>query len=86
VVDHDVAQRSDRVVEVAAILDAERLGHRDLDRLDVVPAPDRLEDRVLEPEVEDLLDSHLPEVVVDPVQLGFVDVLMQLGGQLARRG
>ena len=84
-VDDDVAQRSDRVVEVAAVLDAERLGHRDLDRLDVVPVPDRLEDRVLEAEVEDLVQPHLPEVVVDPEELRLVDVLVQLGSERARR-
>ena len=33
VVDHDVAQRADRVVEVAAVLDAEVLGHGDLHAL-----------------------------------------------------
>ena len=85
-VDDDVAQRADRVVEVAAILDAEVLGHRDLDALDVVAVPDRLQHRVGEAEVEDLLEAHLPEVVVDPVQLRLVDVLVQLVGQLAGGG
>ena len=88
VVDDDVAQRADRVVEVAAVLDAEVLRHRDLDGLEVVAVPDRLEHRVREPEVEDLLEAHLPEVVVDPVELRLVDVLVQLVGELAwpRRG
>ena len=83
VVDDDVPERADRVVEVAAILDAEVLRHRDLHALDVVPVPDRLEHRVREPEVDDLLEAHLPEVVVDPQQLRLVDVLMQLVGELA---
>ena len=51
VVDHDVAQRTDRVVEAAAVVDAEVLRHRDLDAVDVVAAPDRLEDRVGEAQV-----------------------------------
>ena len=85
VVDDDVPQRADRVVEVAAILDAEVLRHRDLHRLDVVPVPDRLEHRVREPEVEDLLEPHLPEEVVDPEELRLVDVLVQLGGERAGR-
>ena len=54
VVDDHVAQRPDRVVEVTAVLDAEALGHRDLDRRDVVAVPDRLEHRVREPQIEDL--------------------------------
>ena len=86
VVDDDVAQRADRVVEVAAVLDAEVLRHRDLDGLDVVPVPDRLEHRVREAEVDDLLDPHLPEVVVDAVELRLVDVLVQLVGERPRRG
>ena len=84
VVDHDVAQRADRVVEAAAVVDAEVLGHRDLDAVEVVAAPDRLEDRVGEAQVQDLLEAHLPEVVVDPEQLRLVDVLVQLVGQVAR--
>ena len=85
VIHDDVSQRPDRVVEVAAVLDAEVLGHRDLNGFEVVPAPERLEHRVREPQVEDLLEAHLPEVVVDPVELRFVDVLVELGGQFARR-
>ena len=83
-VDDDVAQRADRVVEVAAVLDAEVLRHRDLDTLDVLPVPDRLEDRVREPQVEDLLEAHLPEVVVDAEELRLVDVLVELVGERAR--
>jgi hypothetical protein len=59
-VDDDVAQRADRVVEVTAVLDPEVLRHRDLDRLEVVARPDRLEHRVREPEVEDLLEPIFP--------------------------
>ena len=84
-VDDDVAQSADGVVEVAAVLDAEVLGHRDLDGLDVVPVPDRLEHRVGEPDVEDLLEAHLPEVVVDAKELRLVDVLVQLLGERASR-
>ena len=85
VVDDDVAKRADRVVEVAPVLDAEVLGHRDLDKGDVVPVPDRLEHGVREAEQEDLVEPHLPEVVVDPVQLRLVDGLVQLVGELAGR-
>ena len=84
---HDhVAQRAHRVVEVPAVLHAEVLCHRDLDALDVVPVPDRLEHRVREAEEEDLLEAHLPEVVVDAEDLRLVDVLVEVLSQLARRG
>ena len=85
VVDDDVAQRADRVVEVAAILDAEALGHRDLDVRDVVAAPDRLEHRVREPQIEDLAQPHLAEKVIDAIELALIEVLMDLVGQLAGR-
>ena len=83
---HDVSHRTDRVVEVAAVCDLEVLSHRDLHGGDEVPVPDRLEDRVREAEVEDVLDGHLPEEVVDAVELGLVDVRMQFGVQRASRG
>ena len=86
VVDHDVAQRADRVVEAAAVLDPEVLRHRDLDALEVVAAPERLEDRVGEAQVQDLLETHLPEVVVDPEQLRLVDVRVQLVGERGDAG
>ena len=86
VVDDDVAERPDRVVEVAAILDAEALGHRDLHRRDVVAVPDRLEHRVREPQEEDLGEPHLPEEVVDPVELRLVEVLVDRLVELAGRG
>ena len=49
----------------AAALDAEALGHRDLHALDVVAVPDRLEERVGETEVHQVLHRLLAEVVVD---------------------
>jgi hypothetical protein len=39
------------------VLDADRLGHRDLDVVDVGVVPDGLEDRIREPEREDVLDG-----------------------------
>ena len=82
---HDVPDRADRVVERAAILDAEVLGHRDLDRLDVLPVPDRLEERVREPQVHDVLHRLLPEEVVDPEQPLLGEDRRQAPVQLARR-
>ena len=85
VVDHDVPQRADRVVEVTAVLHPEALGHGDLHAGEAVPVPDRLQHRVGEAEVEELLETHLPEEVVDPVDLGLVEVLVELGRERAGR-
>jgi len=83
-VDDHVAKRPDGVVEVAAVLDAELLRHRDLDARDVVAVPDRLEHRVGKAQVEELLETHLAEEVIDPVELRLGHVLVQLGCESAR--
>ncbi len=85
VVDDDVAQRADGVVEVAAVGDAEPLGHRDLHAADVAAVPQRLDHRVGESQVQQLVDPHLPEEVVDPVQLRLVEVRADLGVERAGR-
>ncbi len=84
VVDDDVAQRADGIVEVPAVLDAEVLGHRDLDIRDVVAIPDRLDHRVREAQIQQLVGAHLPEEVVDPVQLRLVDRLVDFRRERAR--
>src|SRR3954465_8831486 len=72
-------------VELATSLHAEALSHRDLDILDVVPIPDRLEKRVREPEVEDVLDSFLPQVMIDAEDGVLVEELAKDPVQLLRR-
>ena len=84
-VDDHVANGADRVVEVPAVVDAEVLGHRDLHAGDVVAVPDRLEDRVREPQVQDLDEAHLAEEVVDTVDLRLVEVLVYRLVQLTGR-
>ncbi len=65
VVLHDVAHGAGGLVEAAACADAEGLGHGDLHVVDLAAVPDRLEDRVGEPEGEEVLHRLLAEVVVD---------------------
>ena len=62
----DVPQRARLLVVGGPVLDPQLLGDRDLDRVDVMGAPDRLEDGVREPEGQDVLDRLLAQVVVDP--------------------
>src|SRR4029453_11558212 len=71
---------------MAAVLDPEALGHRELHALQVVPTPEGLEHRVREAQVQNLVGAHLPEEVVDPVELRLVDVLMELVRERDRRG
>ena len=52
----------------------------------MIAGPERLEHGIREPQVENLLEPHLPEVVVDAVELRLVDVLVQLVGKFPGRG
>ena len=85
VVLEEVAARAGLLVERAAVLDADRLGDRDLDMVDVAAVPDRLEDPVAEPEDQQVPDRLLPEVVVDAVDLRLAEDLADLAVQADRR-
>ncbi|MNS69936.1 hypothetical protein D3C72_1032670 [compost metagenome] len=85
VLDH-VAKRAGRLVVAAPALHAERLGGRDLDVVNVVVVPDRLEDAVGEAQGEQVLDGLFAQVVVDAVDEVLVDVLGELGVELSGRG
>ena len=80
VVLHDVARDADLLVEVAAPLDADLLGHGDLHVVDVLARPERLEDGVAEAEHQEVLDRLFPEVVVDPVDLALGEVRARARG------
>ncbi len=74
VLDH-VAHRPDRVVEAAAVVDAEVLGDRHLHVGDVLAVPDRLQHRVGEAQVGDVHHRLLAEVMVDAQDLVLVEDL-----------
>ena len=67
-----------------ATSDAHGLGDRDLDMVDELPVPDRLEDPVREAERHHVLHGLLAEVVVDAEDLALVEVLLDHLLQLAR--
>ncbi len=60
-----VANHTRLLVQLAPAAHAELLGHRDLHVLDVATVPDRIEERICEPEVQDVLDGLFPKIVVD---------------------
>ena len=85
VVLEDVARRAGLLVERAAVLDADRLGHGDLHVVDVAPVPERLEDAVAEPEDQQVADGLLAQVVVDAVDLRLAEDLADLAVEPLRR-
>ena len=80
----DVPDGSGLLVERGAALDPEGLGDRDLDVVDELPVPDRLEDAVREAKDQHVLDRLLAQVVVDPEDLALLEVLEDRGVQLLR--
>jgi hypothetical protein len=85
VVLQDVAHRTGLLVEAAPAAYAEGLGDGDLHVVDPSAVPDRLEDRVGEPQGQHILDGVLGQVVVDaedlrPVEAGVHLVVEPEGG------
>ena len=70
----DVARGAEPLVEGGTPLDSDRLRNRDLNVVDVLTRPERLEDPVREPEREHVLDRLLAEVVVDAEDLVLAEV------------
>ena len=67
--DDHVAERAGLLEEAGAALDRQLLRHVDLDVVDVLAVPDRLEQAVAEAKGEDVLHRLLAEEVVDPEDL-----------------
>src|SRR3954454_2201990 len=61
---HHVAQSARCIIELAPALDVHRFRHGNLDMVDEMPVPDRLEQAVGEPKDHDVLDRLLAEIMV----------------------
>ena len=74
------------IIIPGSVLDTDRLGDGDLDMIDVIAVPDRLEDRVRKSQHEDVLNGFLAEVMIDSIDLGFAEVaadtIVQFNGTL----
>ena len=76
--DDHVAEGARGLVEGGASREPKRLGHVDLNVVDEVPVPDRLEEPVREAEGQDVLGRLLAQEVVDPKNLLLVEDGMQV--------
>ena len=81
----DVADDAGLFVKGAAAGDADRLRHRDLDVLDVVAIPERLQQRVGEPEIQQVLHRLFPEIVIDTEDAILRDSFVQRAIERLRR-
>ncbi len=76
ILDH-VGERAGFLVIGAAALDADRFGGGDLDVIDVTAVPERLENPVAEAKGQDVLHGFLAQVMIDAVDVGFGEDLVQ---------
>ena len=81
----DVANGASLIVESAASLHTEVFRHGDLHAFDVVSIPERLHERVGEPENHHVVHRPLAQVVVDAKDSGFGKGCMQDPIELLRR-
>ncbi len=80
----DVTGGADAVVVTGPAADADVLGHRDLDVVDVRPVPDRLVHLVGEAQRQYVLDGFLAQVVVDAEHLVRLEHVVHERVQLTR--
>jgi hypothetical protein len=81
-----VAQRARGVVVAEAVADAEFFGDGDLHVGDPFAAPQRLEQDVAEAQGQQVLHGLFAQVVVDTVDLRFLEHLAHFGVDLLGRG
>ena len=81
---HHITHRARLVVIGPAALDPYGFGHGDLHMVDVLRLPDRLEQNVGKAHGHQVLHRLFAQVMVDPVNLRFVEILSQGGIQSAR--
>ena len=81
----DVSQRAGFLVKRPAALHAQCFRHRDLDVIDEVAVPHRLENAVGKAEDQQVLHRFLAEVMVDAEDLALVKHRVHLVIQFARR-
>ena len=81
---HHVAERTCSFIKAATMLDADGFRGGDLDVVDVIAIPQRLDDVVGKTEDHDVLHSLFAEIVVDAVDLFFGQDLLQFLIELLR--
>ena len=79
-----VAQKSGVFKIFRPMLDPDGLRHRDLDGINIVAVPDRLENKVRKAEHQNVLNGLLAEIMVDPVDLAFTQTVPQGAVKLLR--
>ena len=83
---HHVAHGAGIVIKTGAAADADRFGHRNLYALDVGRLPQGTENGIAETQHHQVLYCFFAQVMVDPVDLVFGEMLADSGIDGLRRG
>src|SRR3984885_15728526 len=81
----NVTQRSSFFIEWSAAFNADTLGRRDLNVIDIVAVPDRLKDSVRKAKDQDVLHRLFAKVMVDAEDLVLIKYLVHIIIQLSGR-
>ncbi len=74
---NDIPESSGLIIVSRPFLDPDAFGHSDLDIVDPVSVPQGFKNRVGKPENQKILDSLFAEIMVNPVHLGFIEILVE---------
>src|SRR5215216_7410527 len=85
VLDH-IANRAGAVVVAAAPFHADLFGHQNLYVIDVAAIPERLKDAVAESKGQNVLHRFFAQIMVDPVDLAFVEHAQHMAVERLRAG
>ena len=81
---HHVAQRTRAIVIAAAMFDTHLFGGGDGHIIHITPVPERLEEWIGKTECQNVLHRFLAQIMVDPEDLGFIEIVRKHGIQGAR--
>src|SRR5574341_1799923 len=73
-----IAQSAGSFIVATALLHTDCFGGGDLDVIDIAPVPDRFKNSVAETKYQDVLDRLFAKIMIDPVDLLFLDHLLDL--------
>src|SRR5947199_5164174 len=82
---HHVAQRARVFVVTASLFYPNFLRRGDLDAIDITTIPNRLEDAVAETKDQNILDCFFSQIMIDAINLTFVEDLFDVSIQLPGR-
>ena len=83
---HDIADRSGLIIKCATALNAEVLGHCDLNAFNIIAVPERFQKGIGEAKDQHIVHGPLAKIVVNAVHVGLVECAQEHSVQFLGRG